>query len=113
MKVLLCSENEIWTAEIRRDLQRFGHTIVLAHSEAEALRCVRTEWLECVVIDRDEMGLAPLHALRSRPWSENVPAIVLQDRADQPLFETYAAGADMVLEKPFDPSELHAFFNRR
>jgi len=91
-----------------------GHEATLALSKEEALRRVRTESFELLILDRDEIGLEPLIALRSVPWSENVLAILLQDSGtDQYLFETYHSGADMVLHKPLNPSELRTLVHRR
>lgn len=114
MKILVCGENEGEILEILDGLRKLGHEEILANGELEALRRVRTEWFDCLILDWDAMDLTPLKALRGAPWSENVLALLLQSNVDDPsIFEGYHFGADMVLSKPFDPRELVTFTFRR
>ncbi len=114
VKILVCGKNEGETQEILEDLAKLGHGVVLVNEELEALRRVRTEWFDCLILDWDAMGLTPLKAVRGAPWSEDVLAILLQSNVDEPsIFEGYHFGADMVLTKPFNPHELVTFTFRR
>lgn len=110
MKVLVCEREPAMAHHIRRELERWGHEVVEAYDEVEALRRVRTEWFERVYLDDTAIGLAPLRALRAAPWSADVPCVVLTAcPRDATVFTAYEAGADMVLTKPFNPQELQTF----
>jgi DNA-binding response OmpR family regulator len=108
MKVLVCERDTATAQLIREDLERFGHEVVEAHDEAEALRRVRTEYTQWVILDATGIGLAPLRALREAPWTADVPTVVLSACPEVgEIAEAYHLGADIVLTKPFNPRELH------
>ncbi|RYG23624.1 response regulator [bacterium] len=108
MKVLICERDAATARLIREDLERFGHEVVEAHDEREALRRVRTEFTEFVILDGTGIGMAPLRALREAPWTADVPAVVVTTCPEVGVIaEAYRLGADSVLTKPFNPRELH------
>lgn len=108
MKVLVCERDAATSQLIREGLESFGHEVVEAHDEAEALRRVRTEFTDFVILDGTGIGMAPLEALRAVPWTVDVPAIVLTACPEVGVIaEAYRLGADSVLTKPFNPRELH------
>jgi DNA-binding response OmpR family regulator len=113
MKVLVCERDPVAARSIREGLEDCGHEVVEAHDETEALRRVRTEWTQMVILDGPGIGLAPLRALRCVPWTADVPAIVLTPCPEVgEIWEAYEAGADMVLTRPLDPQELKTFCPR-
>lgn len=110
VKILVCESDPATAELIRSELERRGHGIVVATDQKEALRLVRTEWHEFVILDGTVIGLAPLQALRDAPWTQDVPCVVLTACPDDAaIFAGYHAGADMVLTKPFNPQELATF----
>ena len=113
MKILVCETVPAMRRLIRAGLERQGHEVPEAGDEDEALRRVRTEHAELVILDGAGIGLEPLRALRAAPWSADVPLIVLTAcPTDEAVYEAYHEGADMVLTKPFDPQELLPFRRR-
>ena len=113
MKVLVCEQDPATARLIREDLERFGHDVTEAHDEAEALRRVRTEFTDCVILDGTGIGMGPLRALREAPWTADVPAIILTVCPEVGVIaEAYRLGADGILTKPFNPSELQTFCSR-
>lgn len=107
MKFLVCETDLATVQVIRAALELYGHQVDEAHDEVEALRKVRTEFTDFVILDRTGIGLAPLRTLRDAPWTAEAPVFVLTGcPEDGAIAEAYREGADMVLTKPFNPLEL-------
>jgi diguanylate cyclase (GGDEF)-like protein len=84
--------------------------VVTVEDGAGARRIMRDERVDMVLLDLvlpDLDGRTLLTDLRENRTTATVPVVVITARSDQDLREDcYALGADVYIEKPFDPAEL-------
>jgi two-component system response regulator TrcR len=82
-----------------------GHDVLLAHNGREAMRLLR-ERPDVILLDLrlpDTDGAVLLHRMRGERGGERTPVIVVSATVPS---AAKVAGADAVISKPFDISEL-------
>jgi CheY-like chemotaxis protein len=113
---ILIVEDEPDTLEmLDASFRNRGFQTIACGSAAEALNCVGRKQFDIIISDiaMPEMdGLALMKELRSRPGMTTLPAIALTGYASQTDAKSaIAAGFDLHLSKPIDPSDLTAAVN--
>lgn len=87
-----------------------GREVIAVEDGASARRVMDEGRLDMVLLDLilpDLDGRTLLTDLRERPATATVPVVVVTARTEQDLRDDcYALGADVYIEKPFDPDEL-------
>lgn len=98
-------------------LGRDDRDVVSAVSGAEAERALEAGSFDLIILDLilpDSDGRTLLTRIRSAPRSANVPVIVISARSGTDVRQDcYAAGADVFVQKPFDPAEVDAQVDAR
>lgn len=110
MKLLLVEDDFDLTGAITRALQRRGFDVSHTADGFEALRLIRTQMFDVVVLDFGILGLDGLQVLqRLRGGGNRTPVLALTARATVgDRVSGLNAGADDYLAKPFDLDELEA-----
>jgi len=98
-----------WLVQV---LDREGYDVVSAANGSEAIRKVKTETPDLVLLDKilpDMDGLEVLRIIKARPPDEFVPVIILSAKSDLDSRVTgLKIGADDYLAKPFAEAEILA-----
>ncbi len=98
-------------------LDETGRTVVAVGSGVEAEAALEDGAVDLIVLDLilpDLDGRTLLTRLREQPETATVPIIVVSARAGTEIRQDcYSLGADMYIEKPFDPSEVAADVSAR
>ncbi len=94
-------------------LGNLGHTLVMAHSGAEALKQLLQQDFAVILLDVQMPGLDGFETaelIRGRERTQHTPIIFLTalDRSDARVFKGYAVGAVDFLFKPFMPDILRS-----
>ena len=87
-------------------LQWEGHDVALAHDGAEAMRMIREKRPDVILLDLrlpDTDGAVLLHRIRRSRNAHDTPVIVVSATVPD---DARVTGADAVMSKPFDISEL-------
>ena len=109
-RLLLAAGDRALARFLAAELTREGHDVVLVRHAAEVLSEAAGQRPDLVLLALDgKVALAALRTLRSEPTTTAVPVLVLAGAAD-PIQRSLglAAGADDVLEVPYDTAELVA-----
>ncbi|MCW1932994.1 response regulator transcription factor [Pararhodobacter zhoushanensis] len=110
--VLVVEDEPNISEAIRYILKRDGWAVTLVDSGAEALDFVTTARPSVMILDVMLPGVSGfdiLHALRSRPETEDLPVIVLTAKGSVAVRDTaLQAGASRFMAKPFANAELLA-----
>jgi DNA-binding response OmpR family regulator len=110
VNVLVIDDDPGIRSALCRVLQRAGHACVAAADAAEGLEMARASRPDLILLDielpdcdgRDVMG-----QLRMNPMMADVPVIVISGYVDHYVrIQALEAGAQDVVEKPFDPVML-------
>jgi len=109
-KILIADDSATAVAQMRRTLLPLGHTILVAADGEEAVRQIRAEHPDLVIVDivMPKMnGFQLCRAIRALPELKDLPIIVVtsMDR-DSDRFWGMKQGADEYLVKPVDPEVL-------
>ncbi|MCL5109543.1 MAG: response regulator, partial [Chloroflexi bacterium] len=109
-QILVVDDDEEIRASLRRGLALEGYVVILATDGEEALRSVREQAPDLVVLDIVLPGLDGLEVCRRlRATDEALPVIMLTARDAMPeRVDGLEAGADDYLVKPFAFEELLA-----
>ena len=109
-RIVVIDDDPFVSSALTRFLRRSGHHCVTADDAPEGMDEVRSSVPDAVVLDialPGGDGRDVLSALRRDPSLENVVFLVLSGEIDQyRRMQALTAGADEVLEKPFDPHML-------
>ena len=94
-------------------LEPLGQSLVLAHSGAEALKCVLQHEFACILLDvqmPDMNGFDTAQIIKSREKSRYIPIIFLSaiSKEDSYVFKGYSMGAVDYVFKPFNPDVLRS-----
>jgi two-component system phosphate regulon response regulator PhoB len=112
MNVLVVEDEPAVQDLIAVNLEHAGHRVLRARDAESALRLVKAELPDLMVIDwmlPGMSGVALARALRGDERSRHVPIILLTARSDEAdKIAGLEAGADDYVTKPFSPRELVA-----
>ena len=110
MKILLVEDDADMCKALTRALEKRGFQVTPCGNGTAALKLIREETCDLVILDLNIPGLDGLHILqRSRAQGIATPVIVLTARgAVGDRVAGLNAGADDYLAKPFDLEELEA-----
>jgi CheY-like chemotaxis protein len=96
---------------LRHYLEAMGHRVFEAADGAEALRVVRAEKPDAVVLDIQMPvmdGIQVMRVIRADPELASLPVLALSAHAlSEEVREITAAGADRYLAKPAHPRDVH------
>lgn len=118
LRVLLVEDNAVNKLVTEGFLERDGHQVLVADSGESALETLAAEPVDLVLMDvrmQGMGGLAAIARIRSLddPGKASVPILVLTaDLATTQEQTCLESGADDVLGKPFDPSDLQGAIAR-
>jgi two-component system phosphate regulon response regulator PhoB len=109
-RVLVVDDEPDITGLVAYHLAKAGYRVITAGNGTEALKSVREERPDLVVLDLMLPGLSGfdvLAELRRREATRDVGVILLTARKDEPdRIKGLSLGADDYLAKPFSPQEL-------
>src|SRR3954447_8360400 len=110
MKTILVVDDEPRIAELARDyLEHSGFAVTVAATGEAALRTIRRDGPDLVVLDLGLPGMDGLDVTRAIRRDTNLPVIMLTARDDElDKLLGLELGADDYLTKPFSPRELVA-----
>jgi CheY-like chemotaxis protein len=115
-RVLIVDDNASVLHSLGYFLQATGHTVGLANNGSTGLcRALQSE-LDLVLLDiemPDISGIAVCRAMKSNPALRDLPVVMMTGRPVPEIVNAaMAAGAALVLSKPFDLQELSATIAR-
>lgn len=114
-RILVVDDEPDIVALVSYNLKREGYHVRSAADGEEALRAVRNDDVDLIVLDLMLPGLSGLELcriVRSDPRTRTIPIIMLTARGDeQDRVRGLETGADDYLPKPFSPRELIARVN--
>jgi signal transduction histidine kinase len=113
VKLLLVDDRQENLLALQAILEPLGQSLVLAHSGAEALKCVLQHEFACILLDvqMPEMnGFDTAQIIKSREKSRYIPIIFLSaiNKEDSYVFKGYSMGAVDYVFKPFNPDVLRS-----
>ena len=109
-KILIVEDNQGTNKAICEYMKEAGHTLFSAFTGSEALKILRGEELDIIVLDimlPDMDGISILKKLRMRPDTRKLPIIMLTAKSSE--YDTVVgldSGADDYIPKPFRMMEL-------
>jgi adenylate cyclase len=113
--VLVVDDDRVNRMLLTRSLEREGHSVRCAENGLEALRLLRAEPCDVVLLDivMPEMdGVSVLEHVKRDPALHDVPVIMISGVDDtDSVIRCIEIGADDYLPKPFDPVLLRARIN--
>src|SRR5437868_15026930 len=109
---MVIDDNKLNHEMLRQLLERLGYNVTCAENESEALKLLRTEAFDLLLLDivmpvMD--GFEVLEQLKAEPLLRDIPVIVLSasDQLDHAV-KCIQKGAQDYLTKPFSPVLLQA-----
>lgn len=106
-RVLVIDDDPQIRSVLRRVLGRAGHTCLTAAGAAEGLDLAAASRPDLILLDiglPDADGRDVMDELHANPRTADVPVIVISGHVDQYVrIQALEAGAQDVVEKPFDP----------
>lgn len=111
-KILVVDDKPFMLRLIQHHLERAGFELIKARNREEAIEAIKHQSPELVVMDdcRDSQALASPDNLQSGRAAHSIPMIRMTDVPQN--FEKKNDNADVVLTKPFSPSQLVAEVKR-
>ena len=95
---------------LRNVFESVGHRTIAAADAPAALRLLRKEHCDLVLLDvelPEVDGLALCRLLRAQPTMRQLPVLVFSaNDSEHRKVEAFSAGADDYIVKPFSPEEL-------
>jgi diguanylate cyclase (GGDEF)-like protein len=111
-QILVVEDSRTQAEALAQVLTRDGHRVMIAQDGREAIRRVRTEAPDLVLLDLvlpDMDGLEVLRIIKARPEEQFTPVILLSAKSDLDSRVTgLRIGADDFLAKPFAEAEVLA-----
>lgn len=108
--ILVADDNRDLVKTLEHALTRQGHRVIIAHTGSDALRIMRREQPDVVVLDvvmPDMGGLEVCQQARATPELVRIPILLLTVRQQiDDVLKGFRAGADDYVAKPFDLREL-------
>jgi two-component system, OmpR family, response regulator ArlR len=115
-RVLIVDDNASVLHSLGYYLQATGHTVDLANNGSTGLCRAIQSGIEIVLLDiemPDISGIAVCRAIKSNPALRELPVILMTGRTVPEIINAaMAAGAALVMAKPFDLQELSATIAR-
>ncbi|HET7011278.1 MAG TPA: response regulator [Anaerolineales bacterium] len=112
LRVLVVDDEIAFAAVMREVLDAFGLDVHVAHNARDAIRRIRHEPPDLMLIDvmmPEVDGLSLIRRIQKEQAWVNIPIVVISARAgSQDRNEAMFAGADGFLGKPFTSEELRA-----
>jgi DNA-binding response OmpR family regulator len=106
-KILCVDDDQYLTDLLRYALAREGFEVVMAHTGRDALRLIRAENLDLVILDVNIPDMNGFKILSSLRTFSQVPVIMLTARAqDEDIIAGFGQGADDYVAKPFSVQVL-------
>jgi two-component system alkaline phosphatase synthesis response regulator PhoP len=117
MKTVLVADDQPHIVRlIQVNLEKVGYRVVTASDGLEALRKVREEIPDLVILDvimPHKDGFEVLREIKRDPGLAEVPVIMLTVKTQNAdIVEGLREGAEMYLPKPFHPKELVSLIRR-
>ena len=117
MSTVLIVDDDAAVRELIADtLALAGHEVVVTTGGVEALAAIARDVPDCVVLDVMMPGMSGLDVLdrvRQDPATHTLPVLMLTARVDDvSTWQGWKAGADVYLQKPFDPTHLVSWVDR-
>jgi CheY-like chemotaxis protein len=110
VKVLVCDDERFSVRLVQLTLERAGHEVIVAYDGDECLRMLQDFRPDLLVLDivmPNVDGLEVLRNIRSSEALADLNVILVTARAQaEEIEDGYRAGANLVLTKPFNPTEL-------
>lgn len=108
-KILVCDDDKEIVEAIEIYLQQEGHEVLKAYDGEEALRLLRSDHADLLIIDVMMPKLDGIRATLKIREANNMPIIILSAKSeDADKILGLNVGADDYLTKPFNPLELVA-----
>ncbi|MCP4155790.1 MAG: response regulator [bacterium] len=111
-KVLVVDDDEKFTIVLKSTLKKQGYEIVVALSGKEALRVVKTEKPDLILLDvmmKELDGYAVCKSLKADTETQNIPIIFLTMKtAVNDIIKGFDSGGVDYITKPFNTAELQA-----
>jgi CheY-like chemotaxis protein len=105
-RVLAVDDSRTFLDALASTLEEEGHEPVLATGGEEALRALKRQEVDCILLDLEMPGISGLEACRrikADPERRHIPLIILTGREDRnALIESLEAGADDYVAKSGD-----------
>jgi DNA-binding response OmpR family regulator len=112
-RILVCDHRRHGAALLRVHLERLGWEVIVAHSGAEAMVKILEVHPQKIILESgmpDISGHEITRIIRSNPGTDQSFVLLMIDEEDPELLSrSYQAGADMVVTKPFDVSQIKLF----
>lgn len=109
-RILIIEDEPDLQQVLKFNLERQGHTVTLASSGSDGLRCVGREQPELVLLDvmlPDIFGSEVCRTLKEDPETRHIPVIMVTAKgSEQDRIEGFTLGADDYITKPFSIREL-------
>ncbi|MBM3284997.1 MAG: response regulator [Candidatus Aminicenantes bacterium] len=109
-KILLVEDDPVQIELIRKHLESFGYSLVIARNGQEGIKAAQVEKPDLILMDMIMPGMHGLEAvikLKESPLTMNIPIIALTIMSS-PKFvqECYRAGIIGYIKKPYEPKAL-------
>jgi len=115
-KILVVDDEKHIVRLVQVNLERAGYEVITAYDGDEALKKVKEERPDLIVLDvmMPKMdGFEVMKHLKADPTTRDIPVIMLTAKAqDTDVFKGWQSGVDCYLTKPFNPLELLGFIKR-
>lgn len=106
-KILCVDDDQYLTDLLRYALAREGFEVLMAHTGREALRLLRSEGLDLIILDVNIPDMNGFKVLSSLRTFSQVPVVMLTARAqDEDIIAGFGQGADDYVAKPFSVQVL-------
>jgi CheY-like chemotaxis protein len=115
MRILAVEDDPEYLEMLQVALQSLGHTIVIAHDGAEALKTLETQPIDVIVSDVKMPGMDGIafhEKVRKKPEHRNTPFIFLTGISDiSGVRAVCKPDFDLLLQKPFPVDKLLKLFS--
>lgn len=106
-KILCVDDDQYLTDLLRYALMREGFEVRMAHTGRDALRMIRSEGLDLIILDVNIPDMNGFKVLSSLRTFSQVPVVMLTARAqDEDIIAGFGQGADDYVAKPFSVQVL-------
>lgn len=106
-KILCVDDDQYLTDLLRYALAREGFEVLMAHTGREALKLLRAESLDLVILDVNIPDMNGFKVLSSLRAFSQIPVVMLTARAqDEDIIAGFGQGADDYVAKPFSVQVL-------